>query len=72
MYFVFSHGLKLKATPMQGIACFHKNTEINIRGFVVYSMTGLCFSSKNLPVIMLCVHRIAVSSCHGSKLCYYC
>lgn len=57
---------------MQGIAYFHKNTEINIRRFVIYSMMGLYFSSKNLLVIMLCVHRIAVSSCHGSDLCQYC
>lgn len=69
MYFVFSQRLKVKASPMQGIAYFHKNTGINIRRFVIYSMMGLYFSSKNLLVIMLCVHRIAVSSCHGSDLC---
>lgn len=72
MYFVFSQRLKVKASPMQGIAYFHKNTEINIRRFVIYSMMGLYFSSKNLLVIMLCVHRISVSSCHGSDLCQYC
>lgn len=54
MYFVFSHGLKLKATPMQGIACFHKNTEINIRGFVVYSMTMMFFIKEFACNYALC------------------